>query len=114
LSRGQDRAATPARVQPTGMVTLAFHTFSKEVLDPSLDSAVGLPYRGEMFDWFIGATPEGTLSTATGVLERYAANADATMWTLTLKQGLRWHDGEEITAEDITFTVEYYTRPEAI
>jgi peptide/nickel transport system substrate-binding protein len=67
-----------------------------------------------MFDWFIGATPEGVLSTSTGVLDRYEANADATVWTFTLKRGITWQDGEEMTAEDIKFTVEYYGRAEAV
>ena len=51
-------AATSAK--PQGTVTVAFHSFSKEVMDPALDGTPGLPYRGQMFDWFISATPEGS------------------------------------------------------
>jgi peptide/nickel transport system substrate-binding protein len=99
---------------PTGTVTLAVHTFAKEVLDPSLDSTVGRPYHGEMFDWFIGATPDGKISVKNGVLESYKPNADASAWTFTLKKGVKWHDGEDVTADDIKFTIEYYMRPEAV
>lgn len=99
---------------PTGTVTLAVHTFAKEVLDPSLDSTVGRPYHGEMFDWFIGATPDGKLSVKHGVLESYKPNADASVWTFTLKKAVKWHDGTDVTADDIKFTIEYYMRPEAV
>jgi peptide/nickel transport system substrate-binding protein len=107
-------ASAQAQTAPKGTLTAAVHTFSKETLDPSLDSTVGLPYRGELYDWFIGATPDGKLTTATGVLESYKPNADATQWTFTLKQGPKWHDGQPITSADIKFTIEYYMRPEAV
>lgn len=35
-------------------------------------------------------------------------NSDATTWTVTLRDGVTWHDGEEFTAEDVAFTYEYY------
>jgi hypothetical protein len=54
-------AATSAKPQRT--VTVAFHSFSKEVMDPALDGTPGLPYRGQLFDWFISAMTEGKLTT---------------------------------------------------
>lgn len=35
----------------------------------------------------------------------YAVSADGTVFTLTLKDGLKWHDGEPITADDVIFTM---------
>ena len=103
-----------AQVKPAGTITAAVHTFSKEVLDPSLDSAPGLPYHGEMFDWFIGATPDGKVNLDYGVLKSYGPNADATEWTFVLKPGLKWHDGADITSDDIKFTIEDDMRPELL
>jgi peptide/nickel transport system substrate-binding protein len=107
-------AVTAGAQTPFGTVTAAVHTFAKEVLDPSLDSTVGRPYHGPMFDWFIGATPAGKISLKTGVLESYKPNADASAWTFVLKKGLKWHDGADMTADDIKFSIEYYMRPEAV
>lgn len=36
------------------------------------------------------------------------ASEDARTWTVTLRDGVAWHDGEEFTAEDVAFTYEYY------
>jgi ABC-type transport system substrate-binding protein len=80
-------AATSAN--PHGTVTVAFHSFSREMMDPAMDGTPGLPYRGQMFDWFIGATPDGKLSTDYGGLERYESNIDATVWTFVLKKGIK-------------------------
>ena len=55
-----------AAITPQGTVRVAFHTFSKEIMDPAQDGTPGLPYHGQMFDWFIGATPEGKLTTDYG------------------------------------------------
>ncbi len=32
---------------------------------------------------------------------------DSKIWTLTVRDGMTWHDGQPVTAEDIKFTLEY-------
>lgn len=34
-------------------------------------------------------------------------NDDYTEWTVTLREGVTWHDGEPLTAEDVAFTYDY-------
>lgn len=38
-------------------------------------------------------------------------NADATQWTITLRDDVTWSDGEPITGEDVAFTFEVYADP---
>lgn len=45
--------------------------------------------------------------------ERTASSDDHLTWTLTLKRGGRWTDGEPITARDVLFTVEAIQDPDA-
>lgn len=33
---------------------------------------------------------------------------DARSWEITLREGVKWHDGTEFTAEDVAFTFNYY------
>ena len=44
--------------------------------------------------------------------ERYDANDDLTVWTFYLHQGVTWHDGEPLTAEDVKFTFDAIRDPE--
>ena len=37
-----------------------------------------------------------------------SASSDAKTWTVTLRDDVTWHDGEEFTAEDVAFTYDYY------
>lgn len=32
-------------------------------------------------------------------------NADATVWTITLRDGVTWHDGKPLTADDLLYTI---------
>lgn len=40
------------------------------------------------------------------LVREYHTNADSTEYTFTLREGIRWSDGEPFTAEDIVFAVE--------
>jgi peptide/nickel transport system substrate-binding protein len=37
-----------------------------------------------------------------------SASSDARTWTVTLRDDVTWHDGQEFTAEDVAFTYDYY------
>ncbi len=35
----------------------------------------------------------------------YNVSEDGKLYTVTLRQGIKWHDGEEVTADDVLFTI---------
>lgn len=43
--------------------------------------------------------------------ERYTVSDDARIYTFTLKENLRWHDGTSLTADDIAFTITLAKNP---
>ena len=109
---------SPARSvsEPTAggtTLTVALPSFGTETLDPSMDGRGGLLYHGHMFDHLLGAAPEGRLNTDFGVLQRWEISPDARTYTLTLKDGIKWHDGKEATSGDIDFGLAYYARESA-
>jgi len=46
------------------------------------------------------------------LLESWDLSEDGTVWTMKLKEGIRWHDGHPFTAEDVIFTYGYLSNPE--
>lgn len=49
---------------------------------------------------------QGEMYYGNGLCESVTSNEDATEFTLTLKDGLKWHDGEPITTDDVVFTMQ--------
>ena len=48
-------------------------------------------------------------SKYTYLVESADPNDDATVWTVKLKDGLKWNDGEAVTSDDLMFTGKYGT-----
>ncbi len=46
-------------------------------------------------------SPEGFLATGA------ESSDDARTWTITLREGVKWHDGEAFTADDVAFTFQF-------
>ena len=46
-----------------------------------------------------------------GLAKYISPNEDSTVWTMKLKDGLKWSDGEPITNEDVLFTVDLIKNP---
>jgi peptide/nickel transport system substrate-binding protein len=47
----------------------------------------------------------------TDLAERYEISEDKKTYTVILKQNIRWHDGEPLTADDVLFTVDTIQNP---
>ncbi|MEI9966619.1 MAG: peptide ABC transporter substrate-binding protein [Candidatus Moraniibacteriota bacterium] len=45
------------------------------------------------------------------VAEKYEVSEDGKVYTVTLRQGVSWHDGEELTADDVLYTVQTIQDP---
>lgn len=60
-----------------------------------------------VFDRLLNA--DTSLTPTTGSLaESYEVSEDGTTITFTIRDGVKWHDGQPFTAEDVKWTFEYY------
>lgn len=50
------------------------------------------------------AEPDGTKGMEYVLAENVECNADMTEFTITLREGLKWHDGEPLTAHDVVYS----------
>lgn len=46
-------------------------------------------------------------SAAPVLATEWSANEDSTVWTFKIREGVKFHDGSALTAEDVKFTWEY-------
>src|SRR2546427_300120 len=98
--------ASPAAAQGKSELTVALSSFSTEVLDPVLGGHVVKYYMSLMFDYLVGVTPDGQLSKDAGLATRWEPSADHRRWTFYLRKGARFHTGDEVTSEDVKFSLQ--------
>jgi peptide/nickel transport system substrate-binding protein len=85
-------------------VTFAWPTY--------IDPAVGSDYSSSssfvnLYDTLVYPTPEGDVKPH--VAERWETSDDGLTWTFYLRKGVKFHNGNELTAEDVAFSMDRLT-----
>jgi len=74
-------------------------------MDPYKDnSVVGLEVQGHLFDALLDF--RGPRVTPVPLVARRWQNVDPTTWRFFLRKGIKFHDGKELTADDVKFSFE--------
>jgi len=106
LAASMAATAAPALAQAKSELTVALSSFSAETLDPVLQGHNVKYYLSLMFDYLVGTTPDGQPSQAGGLATRWENSADHKRWTFHLRKGVKFHTGEEMTSEDVKFSLQ--------
>ncbi|WP_162605377.1 ABC transporter substrate-binding protein [Jiangella ureilytica] len=64
-----------------------------------------------VFDSHVGQDPE-TQEMVPQIFTSWEPNADATEWTIQIRDDVTFHNGEELTADDVKFTLDFILSPE--
>ena len=104
-------AATPAG--PYGELRIALGTLGLERLDPGIGTAttVGTQIAPFMDLLFFKETIDGPLSPS--IVVKWEMAADGLSWTYSIRQGVKFHNGEDLKADDVKFTIERYVAKDA-
>ena len=109
----EDEEATADDPKSGGTIVGAMHTAPAGMFNPIFYEET---YEANILDF----THEG-LTTQNGELDFIAAlakdwetNEDQTEITFTLEEGVKWHDGEEFTADDVVFTYTALADPDYV
>lgn len=103
--------ATSAPVQQ-GVLRIAFPDLQDQGLHP--DSPGRRRYIDPLFDFMIGSDLKGELDPARSIVTAWTANSDSTVWTLKIRSGAAFHNGDPVTAKDIKGSFDYTSREGSI
>ena len=99
-------AGLPARAQAIDELVIAYNV-TLPSWDPTVGpSAVNPTIQGfyqSVFDQYILQTPD--LKPAPGLLTEWGWNEDKTKVSMTVREGVTWHDGSPFTAEDVAWSL---------
>src|SRR2546427_2632324 len=98
--------AGAAWAQTKSELTIALSSFSAETLDPALQGHNVKYYLSLMFDYLVGTTADGQPSQTGGLASKWENSADYRRWTFHLRKGVKFHNGDELTAEDVKFSLQ--------
>jgi len=100
LSTAAAAVAAPASAQTLKMVA---HSDLK-VLDPIWTTAFITRNHGYMiYDVLFAQDADARIQPQ--MVDKYEVSADKLTWTFTLRDGLEWHDGKPVTAEDCVASI---------
>jgi peptide/nickel transport system substrate-binding protein len=95
-------------------LVIALDTLGAQVMDPIFDTrAPHAHYQAPIWDSLVGFDLEKG-GIGPGVAERWERAADGRSWTFYLRKGLKFHNGDPVTAHDVKFSLERIMTPESI
>ncbi|NPV81581.1 MAG: peptide ABC transporter substrate-binding protein [Firmicutes bacterium] len=71
--------------------------------------------QGTIYEGLFGYAPDpgnlGEIKVVPAVAEKYTYSQDGKTWTITLKRGKKWSNGDPVTARDFEWSFRYYASP---
>lgn len=87
-----------------GEITVGIAQDLDDSLDPHQTVAAGT--RGVLFNIFEGLVkPNSDGEMIPAVAEKYTLSEDGTTYTFTLREGVKFHNGQTVTAEDVVYSI---------
>lgn len=109
LAAAQDYTPDP-NARPGGNIVI---TYKDDVA--TLDPAIGYDWQNwsmikSIFDGLMDYVP-GTTELRPGLAESYEISPDGKTYTFHLRKGVKFHNGREMTAEDVKYSLDRVTTP---
>jgi len=106
-----------ATLEPTAAplpknLTIAYDSLTDQAVDPASTSNVSHEWLALVFDFIIGVDNKGVPSTETGLAEKWEiATGSTPSTTLRIRKGVKFSNGDDVTAEDVKFSIERMSGP---
>ncbi len=110
---GREAAAAEPSAKPEGVLNIGSSYIGNEALDPRLSVTSGCKLTlTPLYDHLVGAdATNSTISKDTGLARDWDISADDTVYTFQIRKGVKFHNGDEVTAHDAKYSLERLALP---
>jgi peptide/nickel transport system substrate-binding protein len=109
----QSAPSNNAAAASEGTLRLAFGELGNQVMVPRMTSAFGKDPLVLAYDSLVGSNTKGGLSQERSVASEWTLAEDNRSWTFKLRQGIKFQNGEDLTAQDAKFSIEQLILPDS-
>jgi len=99
VSCGEEEPEEPPTIGPTGTLRATAPSWI-ETLDPNLQTT----FEYTLFEHLIGIDTEGNFIGE--LAEDWSISDDGLVWTYKIRKGVKFHNGDDLTAADVKFSIE--------
>ena len=97
-----------------GTLIVAIDTLGAQSMDPIQETrSAHAHYQAPMYDAIVGFNFEKG-GAGPGVAERWELAKDGLSWIFHIRKGMKWHNGDPVTAHDVKFSLERTMSKESI
>jgi peptide/nickel transport system substrate-binding protein len=87
--------------------TIMQASLGNEIFNPRMAQGENNLWQRLSQAWLIGTNRDLKLDTTTGIASDWKLTDDGMGWEFTIKEGLKFHNGDEITVEDVAFSQDW-------
>lgn len=98
---------TTTSATPSGKLTIGVGSFGDENRDPIAAGGTAIyVLHAPVFDYMFYANG---IVLGPGIVEKWEIAPDGLSWTFHVRKGVKFHNGDDLTADDVKFSLERYT-----
>jgi len=101
-------AAATSAAAPSGTLRYANADFGNESMDPIVITAT---WGGALYDLLLQFDAQGNV--VGNVAEKYDLSPDGLTWTFNIRKGIKFHNGDPLTAADVVFSLQRFGSKES-
>ena len=95
-----------AASEPTGELKIGLPTLYDQTFHPIWGTLYRKQYLEPMYDFIIGVDADGKFDPKQSVAYKWEKSDDLMTWNLYIRDGIKFHNGDPLTAEDVKYTIE--------